>query len=173
MLINSKNRFLAAYHYIRPFKITFNSDFMRPEGTSFCKVIFATCGFKKNSFPFHSCFPPTPVKCHVPERNAATYFLCRTGLEQRRICNVSWPLLQSSFEGIQRTTSSAHGWAKRLNPTTTIKIQINNSVVGVMGDFDLWFHICIFFFRDSFCIVCFFFHSIIIPQPLVIAGRRL
>lgn len=130
---------------------------MRPEGTSFCKVIFTTCGFKKNSFPFRSCFPPIPVKCHVPERNAATYFLCRTGLEQRRICNVSWPLLQSSFEGIQRTTSSAHGWAKRLNPTTTIKIQINNSVVGVMGDFALWFHTCIFFFKTAFALFVFSF----------------
>lgn len=91
-------------------------------------------------------------------KNAATYFLCRIRQEQGRICNVSWPLLQSTLEGIQQATFIAYGWAKRLNSTTTIKIQINNSVVGLMGDFcSLVSHMLFFFFFSEAAFALFVF----------------
>lgn len=81
MLINVKHRGLAIYNYIRSFKIIFNSD------------LFST----------------HPFEMPHARKNAATYFLCKTREERGRICNVSWPLLQGTFEGIQQAIFSAYG----------------------------------------------------------------
>lgn len=144
-----KKNILAAYHYIRSFKITFNSDFMRPEGTSLCIIIFVPCGIKKNTF-FHLIVIFHP--CEIPHaRKEGDCFLHRARQEQRRNCNIMWQLPQSTFEGVQWTTFSAYSWAKKLNPTTAIKIQINNLVMSLAGNFCLQFHTCIFFQRQLVC----------------------
>lgn len=165
-----RKNILAVYHYIRSFKITFNSDFIRLEGTSLFIIIFVPCGIKKNTF-FHLIVIFHP--CEIPQaRKEGDCFLHRARQEQRKNCNIMRQFPQSTFGGVQWTTFSAYGWAKKLNPTTAIKIQINNLVMSLAGNFCLQFHTCIS--SEALCVwFVFSFTAIVIPQPLVIAGRRL
>lgn len=169
-----KKNILAAYHYIRSFKITFNSEFMRPRGTLLCMVTFVTCGIKKNTFfhlivIFHPCEMP-----HARKEHNSFPAQSKTGATEELQCNVTTAsdhFLGGSVNHLQ-WWFSAYGWAERLNPTTTIKIQINNLVKGLAEDFALHFHTCIL--SEAACVwFVFSFTAIVIPQPLVIAGRQL
>ena len=85
-----KKNILAAYHYIRSFKITFNSNFMRPEGTSLCRVIFVTCGIKKNTF-FHLIviFRPCEMLHARKERDNLFPAQSKTEAKEELQCNTT------------------------------------------------------------------------------------
>lgn len=58
---------------------------MRSKGASFCKgFLQPVVPKKKKSFPLCSYFPPTPLKCHMPERMQQLFCCAEQERKDRR-----------------------------------------------------------------------------------------